>query len=703
MATSPVTSFIHNLRKAVLHQDGGGLSDGQLLHCFLAGQDEAAFEALVQRHGPMVLGVCRRVLQNAHDAEDAFQATFLVFLRKAATIVPREFVGNWLYGVAYRTALKARSLSAKRRLKESQVRNMPQNSSLPPDVWHDVQPVLDQELSRLPDKYRVPVVLCDLEGKGRKEVARQLGWPEGTLSGRLARARRILARRLARYGLALSAGTLATVLTQNAATASVPVPLMTSTIKAAALTMGGNTLAAGVLPGKVVTIADGVMKTMFLARLKVGLLVLLAVGLIGLGTGMFAQRLLADKAGAAANQKGTSASQGKNNPRKGRKAAKLGQPAKNKDGNKLNGQPVQTYSGKIVEISKDGKLLTVKMSPTRKGEKAATVEIKLSPKTEIAYFGVGSEGAHLTRGYHAEVWLREGSTDTAARIHLKGKEGPKKPADLTARVAAISEDGKTLTVTVPPKKIKGKKRQEPTRKDIRLTDNTVVTFSNVGLDGAKARPDYVASIWLEKGSKDTAAAVAFNGAKEKKSKKATSGKLDPAPPSHGKIVAVAADGKGLTLEIIAPKKKKVEKGKPPEKLDVKIDGKTEMVFYQVGPGGARPAEGYLVQLWLREGSKDTAAKFRLTHAGAKKKVFGGKVAALAADGKSFTLELPRSKKKGGKVKQIEVKLTDKTNIVYNGVGPGEAKLTQGYYAKVIFQEKSPDSAEVVLLTKSTAK
>jgi hypothetical protein len=128
-----------------------------------------------------------------------------------------------------------------------------------------------------------------------------------------------------------------------------------------------------------------------------------------------------------------------------------------------------------------------------------------------------------------------------------------------------------------------------------------------------------------------------------------------------------------------------------------------MVFYRVAPGGARPAEGHLVQLWLREGSKDTAAKLRLTHTGAKKKMFGGKVAGLAADGKSFTLELPRSKKKGGKVKQLEVKLTDKTNIVYNGVGPGEAKLTQGYHAKVIFQEKSPDSAEVVLLSKSAAK
>src|SRR5262249_42961899 len=156
------------LRRAALLRDGGGMTDGQLLECFLTRRDEAAFAALVRRHGPMVLGVCRRMLHNPHDAEDAFQATFPVLGRKAATIARRELLGNWLYGVAYRTALDARAAAARRRVREKQVSEMPEpEASASEDVWRDLRPLLDEELSRLPDKYRVPVVLCDLEGRTR--------------------------------------------------------------------------------------------------------------------------------------------------------------------------------------------------------------------------------------------------------------------------------------------------------------------------------------------------------------------------------------------------------------------------------------------------------------------------------------------------------------------------------------------------------
>src|SRR5207302_2960368 len=116
--------------------------------------DEAAFAALVQQHGPMVWGVCRRLLANHHDAEDAFQATFLVLVRKAASVVPREMVANWLYGVAHQTALKARATTARRRAREKQVPDMPEPAAAPQKLWDDLQPLLDQELSRLPDKYR---------------------------------------------------------------------------------------------------------------------------------------------------------------------------------------------------------------------------------------------------------------------------------------------------------------------------------------------------------------------------------------------------------------------------------------------------------------------------------------------------------------------------------------------------------------------
>src|SRR5262245_28203325 len=197
MATSPMSEVIRHLRRAVLLREGAGLTDGQLLEDFLSRRDEAALAALVRRHGPMVWGVCRRVLPNYHDAEDAFQATFLVLVRKAASIVPRERVANWLYGVAPQTALKARATAARRKGRERQLTGMPEPAVAEPDHWRDLQPLLDEALSRLPDKYRAVIVLCDLEGKSRTETARQLGCPEGTVAGRLARARAMLAKRLA--------------------------------------------------------------------------------------------------------------------------------------------------------------------------------------------------------------------------------------------------------------------------------------------------------------------------------------------------------------------------------------------------------------------------------------------------------------------------------------------------------------------------
>src|SRR5262249_49892677 len=160
MATGQLSDVIRHLRRAALRQDGCGMTDGQLFEGFVTRQDETAFEPLVRRHGPMVLDVCRRVLGNHHDAEDAFQASFLVLVRKATSIRQRELVGNWLYGAAYRAALEAKA--ARRHARERQVHPMPEPVAPPPDLWEDLRPLLDRELSRLPDKYRVPVVLCDL-------------------------------------------------------------------------------------------------------------------------------------------------------------------------------------------------------------------------------------------------------------------------------------------------------------------------------------------------------------------------------------------------------------------------------------------------------------------------------------------------------------------------------------------------------------
>src|SRR4051812_22593765 len=200
MVTGQMNGVLEYLRRAMLPREGAGLSDGQLLTAYVNRQDEAALAALVRRHGPLVWGVCRRVLRSHHDAEDAFQATFLVLARKAASIASRELLANWLYGVAHQTALNARKTVDKRRKRETQVAEMPEPATTDPDVLSDLQPLIDQELSQLREKYRAVVVLCDLEGKTRTEAARQLDVPEGTVAGWLARARAALAERLARRG-----------------------------------------------------------------------------------------------------------------------------------------------------------------------------------------------------------------------------------------------------------------------------------------------------------------------------------------------------------------------------------------------------------------------------------------------------------------------------------------------------------------------
>jgi RNA polymerase sigma factor (sigma-70 family) len=270
MATNRLGGILRHLRRAV-RPPGETQTDAGLLDLYLRRRDEAAFESLVLRHGPMVFGVCRRVLANDQDAEDAFQATFLVLVRKAASVRKRASLGSWLYGVAHRTALEARRAMARRRAKEAKAVPRVEASAAGGD---DLREVLDRELAALPERYRAAVVLCDLEGKDRQEAARELGCPEGTVASRLARGRSLLAKRLARRGLA----TVAAALPREAASACVPAALVSSTVKAAA-----GSGAAGV-----VSLTKGVMRAMLLTKLKRGVAVLLLVGLAGLACGVLA-------------------------------------------------------------------------------------------------------------------------------------------------------------------------------------------------------------------------------------------------------------------------------------------------------------------------------------------------------------------------------------------------------------------------------
>lgn len=282
MGIEAFNRVVRHLRGCAQADDG--LADGELLECYRARRDEAAFETLVRRHGPMVLGVCRRILRNEADAEDAFQAVFLVLVRKAGSIRRAGMVGNWLYGVAHQTALKAKAMHSRRRLKELEAGTQPR-ANVADEVWRQAQVLVDDALSHLPDNHRVPIVLCDLEGRTIKEAARQLGWPQGTVASRLTRGRALLARRLGRSGLQLSTAALAALLAPGALSAQVPPPLVASTLKAAGLFALGNTMAVGAVSATALALTQGVLHAMLLTKLKIAGVVLIASTLLALSIG----------------------------------------------------------------------------------------------------------------------------------------------------------------------------------------------------------------------------------------------------------------------------------------------------------------------------------------------------------------------------------------------------------------------------------
>ena len=300
MPTNRVNGLTEHFCMSVLH-NGVGRTDGQLLDSFIQRKDTAALAALVHRHGPMVWGVCSRMLRSHHDAEDAFQATFLILVQKAATLPDQEMVGNWLYGVARQTAVRMRALAARRGVRERQVAVMPEPTSAEQSVWNDLE-ILDEELARLPQKYRVLLVLCQLEGKTLKDVARQLAIPQGTVASRLATARALLGKRLSLRGVVVPGVLLAAVASSSAVSASVRVALVSSTIKTATLVAAGPGVQGAASP-TVAALVSGVTKAMFMSKFKSVLAVALVIGL-ALGGGVAGVRLLGVPAAAAQQPKG---------------------------------------------------------------------------------------------------------------------------------------------------------------------------------------------------------------------------------------------------------------------------------------------------------------------------------------------------------------------------------------------------------------
>jgi RNA polymerase sigma factor (sigma-70 family) len=283
MAGRTTVTVLEYIRGLVGAGTASDVSDQELLARFVTQRDQGAFEVLVRRYGPLVLGVCRRRLWDPQDVEDAYQATFLVLVRKAGSLRRRELLRNWLYGVANRIAVRARAYAARRRDRQRHVDDVAATETPCAATQREVRAVLDDEVLRLPEKYRAPVLLCYFEDKTNQEAAGLLGWPLGTVATRLARAREILGLRLVKRGLALSVGALSAALAQEAV-AAVPPALTVAALKTGALAAAGVVVPDG-MSTQALALAQSAGGELFRGRLKLVIVLLLAVTMAGASVG----------------------------------------------------------------------------------------------------------------------------------------------------------------------------------------------------------------------------------------------------------------------------------------------------------------------------------------------------------------------------------------------------------------------------------
>jgi RNA polymerase sigma factor (sigma-70 family) len=388
---------------------GADISDADLLECFVRQRDEAAFAALVRRHGPMVFGVCRRMLRHTQDAEDAFQATFLVLVRKAADIGKRELLGNWLYGVAARVAARARVVAARRQTREVADIERIAEVARPPAELPEFDEAIEEEVQRLPAKYRRAVVLCYLEGRTNEEAAGELRWPVGTVKGRLARARELLRKRLTRRGLVLSTGTIATALSPEALSAPLPPALTHSTLQAAASFAAGNAATGGLVSAQAAALTKGVLHTMFVTKMKTLAALLLALAVILGGGGALAYRLLAKEADAKKTDKERIQGTWKIDSAKAN-----GEEPQGDEGDRIKGSTWTITDEKItVTFNGEDRVATFKLDPAAKPK---TIDVMTEKEGTF-------KGIYKLEGDTLTICASVGKGDTERPAEFVSKEG----------------------------------------------------------------------------------------------------------------------------------------------------------------------------------------------------------------------------------------------------------------------------------------
>jgi RNA polymerase sigma factor (sigma-70 family) len=285
MAGPTLGTYLHRLKQAMAAEALADCSDRELVERLRSGRDDGAFRAVLDRHGPMVYQVCGRVLSSQADVEDAFQATFLVLFRRGHAIRRQASLASWLHGVARRTALKLRTQSDRRRRREVRTRHADRVRLTDDTTWSELRDILDEELRRLPDACRAPLVLCYLEGRTQDEAAVQLDVSKSTLRRNLERGRVLLGRRLARRGITLGAALAARLVSDCAQGAAVPRALLVRTVESANHTAAGLAAPAGVVSARVAALSDGVTKAMQYAKYKA--IVAVMAGCLGLGFGAY--------------------------------------------------------------------------------------------------------------------------------------------------------------------------------------------------------------------------------------------------------------------------------------------------------------------------------------------------------------------------------------------------------------------------------